>query len=503
MNNPNFDFTIPRRLDSAGVVVGVLIGIGRFLKAAWWSFAYILIKHPTLFLQWQFWSIIGGLLILGFVTAYVQYRHFTYHVDVEGGEFVVNQGVFSKSKTVIKFDNILHVKINQNIVQQTLDLYGVEIESAGSKDSEANLYALDETTALQLKQYLSDRYLDKQGDETDVGTAIGIAEQKSMEETVFHIPNGHIFLVSLFTNYGQGLTLFFAFLITTLGSFAEHLNVKNAVDWYYESDFNLLGFLYYIGIAAAIIVLIPFFINFVRYFITYFNFELRRNNKKNVFMHYGLFHIKDVILSRTKVQTLSRVQNPILRGLGLSVMSLKQVVTDEKQSESSVVVMPGINKGSTDLLFDVLFDHDVYYGVKAFRPRIGLFISRMVKATILLGLLCIPLYSLPVFSGKILGVTVVLYILVILYNVVYYSTYRLLVSDRFIIKRDGVWDMQDEIIPIKKIVTVDVSQTIFQKISGSGNLTVSTPAGLVTMSFFDKTPLTDLSNRLLYSIEKN
>ena len=503
MNNSlNIDFRIARRLNSAGVVIGALMGVGRFLRAAWWSFAYILVKSPHLFIDWRFWLVLFGLLILAFIIAYVQYRHFTYYVDEDGGEFVVNQGVFSKSKTVIKFDNILQVKMKQNIVQQALDLYAIEIDSAGSKESEANLYALDEGTAIQLKKYLSDRYLDKQ--ETDGSTVenTDISKQDSAEASVFRIPNWHILLVSLFTNYGQGLTLFFAFVITTFGSFAEHLDIEGVMDWYDDAEFSLLIVLYYLGAALVIIIFIPFLINLVRYFITYFNFELRRNSKGNVFMHYGLFHIKDVILSRTKVQTLNRVQNPILKALGLSVMSLKQVVTDEAKAESGVVIMPGINQASINLLFDVLHDQDVYTGMSILKPRIGLFISRMVKATILFGLLWIPLYfnTVPVELYWSLGM---LYLLIMLYNLVYYLKHRLLVSDRFIIKRHGVWDMEDEIIPIEKIVTADVSQTIFQKISGSGNLTVSTPAGSVGIRFFDKQRLITLSNRVLYQIEKD
>lgn len=501
MSQQHFDFTQPRRLDPSGFAISALTGIGRFFRASWFFMIYFLVKYGSLLFTGQFWAAIFGLIVLVLGIAYLRHRYFNYYADEERGEFVVTHGIFNKAKTVIKFDNILQVKIKQDVIQQALDLYGVEIDSAGSKESEADLYALDEQTALSLKQYLSDKYLDRQPETAIENTDPAGINTSSPEDTVFQIPNGRILLVSLFSNYGQGLGLFLAFVLTLLGSMQEFINISAIEDWYYDFGQQLLGVLYTIAIALVIVVLIPFVINFVRYFITYYNFALRRNERGNVFMHFGLFHIKDIILSRSKVQSLAFTSNPILRLLDLSVVSLKQVFTGDVKAESNVIVMPGMDKLSSNQLLHVLFDQSVYEGLSETKPKLGLFISRVIKSLVMLSVLYIPLFFTPI-QTEMLAVFGVVFLLVTIYNILYFQKYRLLVSDDFLVKRQGVWDRDDDIVPIDKIMTVEVSQTIFQKLSDSANLEISTSAGPISVHFFDKESMGHLSNRLLYRIEK-
>ncbi len=492
----HIDFTIRRRLNKGGVVLQGLQSFWTLVKALGLALIYFGIKHPAILLSWQLWAGFALLFILQMVFAYVQYKHFYYYVDEAQQELLIEEGVFNKSKTVIKFENILQVNIKQNVFQQALDLYGFEIESAGSKEKEADLYALDQQTADTLKAYLSRKGMSQANRPT--GEILGGQSEES--EGIFRIPNKDILLVSLFSNYTQGLVLFFAFLISTFEQtvgFANLPDMDTLSSFWLEFRENWVNMLAQIAFLGLLIILIPVLINLYKYLITYYNFSLEKLQNGNLIMHYGLFQLKDIILNKNRVQTVRFSDNPILRSMGLGVLSLHQITVSNSKPESAVIRMPGINHASRSILSELLFDRNIYSNLHVLRPKVGLLINRFFKASAVMGPILLYLHLiLP--ACIFLGIAWAVYALAVIAQIIYFFNYQFLVSEQFLIKRSGIWDREEQVLPINRILSVQVSQSIIQKRFQTANLSVSTSSGALNLSYFQVEDVKLLSDKLIW-----
>ena len=494
MDTP-IDFTTAKRLHPVGIFLSGIKSFIQFLKTMGIAALIILVqKSSFLFTAW-FWLGLLFILLLIIIYAYLSFRNFTYHIDPDNKEFVLQKGILNKERIVIKFDKIIQINIVQNIFQQALDVYSVQVESSGSDETEIDLYALDEVTAIALKNYI----LVLKGDGTTL-TEENATNTANTPQLIFELKARDILLVSLFSNYRQGMLLFFAFLITVYNQVADFL-FEDGFEGYFEG-FNVSDFISKIAIVLLFIFCIPILINLVRYFFTYYNFRLNRNAKGVLNMQYGLFNLKDLIFNRNKVQLAITTQNYILKKLKLNIVTLQQVLTDSQKVESSLIHLPGISDDNKNILFDILYDKK-FDTAKVFSPAINLFISRSIKACLfflVLALAGIILYQ----ENKIeIASTIsLLFLLTIIYHFIYYKNLKLYQYEDFIVKRAGVWDIRETIIPIDNVTAVAVGQTIWQVRNNLGYIDISTASGSIRFNFFDLGSLNRLVNRTLYKVEQ-
>jgi putative membrane protein len=193
-------FGLPQRLNSLGYLINILKTFVKIIKQLFFFVAYMVYKHRDIIFSKYVWFIILGLLLLVAIIALVNFRTFRYYVDEEAEEFVVQKGLFNKSKVVIKFSNILQVNITQNVIQKALSLYGLTLDTAGSDKVEVDLYALDGFHATELKKLLLSKIHGEHQivstEETDI-----LAPPFSSDKTVLSLPAKNILLVSLFSNF--------------------------------------------------------------------------------------------------------------------------------------------------------------------------------------------------------------------------------------------------------------------------------------------------------------
>ncbi|MBE8713795.1 PH domain-containing protein [Sphingobacterium hungaricum] len=494
--NQQIDFTQPQRLNFFGVFVSGIKFFLRFIRAFGIAFLFILIKNSSMFFSGWFWLGLLGIFVLIMLFAYLNYLNFWYYIDPVNKEFIIKRGILNKERVVIKFDKILQINIVQNVIQQALDLYSVEVESSGSKETEIDLFALDEETAQSLKNYIlvlkGDLNTDFQQNESYI---------EDQQELLFELKAKDIFVVSLFSNYRQGMLLFFAFLITIFNQVSEYLFQDGLLAFF--EDFSVTLLLSQIAIILFVILLVPILINLVRYFITYYNFQMNRSKKGVLNMHYGLFNLKDLIFNRDKVQLITSTQNWVLKKFKLSIVTLQQVLTDEQKVESSLIHLPGITDSDKTILYGILFDRNLGTKFQTYLPSIRLFVSRTIKVfLVFIALAAIGFIAFRANFMEIACACGFLFLLVSLYNFLFYRNYKLLQYDDFIIRKAGVWDIKETIVPIKSVNAVSVSQTFWQVRRKLGNVGLSTSSGVIDFVFFDLNLMNSLANEILYRIEK-
>ena len=98
-------------------------------------------------------SIIALVLVVGLI-AYLKYLNFTFYLDHQKNEFVIQEGIFNKTKTTVQLYKIQQVNITQNLLQRAINVYSIEVDTAGSNDKEGKIKAISHDLALELKAAL-------------------------------------------------------------------------------------------------------------------------------------------------------------------------------------------------------------------------------------------------------------------------------------------------------------------------------------------------------------
>lgn len=506
-NNVHFDFSTRQKLSDSGFWVHSFIGLGKTIKNLIVAFIYLIIKYPKVFITWQFWSIFLALGILYLIISYLYHTRFSFWVDEKNQEFIVNKGLFNKTQIVLKFDNIQQVNIKQNIIQQALDLYAIEIESAGSAEKEVNLYALDEDKALAFKEYLTKKRLGNLVTTHLDQTEEFALESKNLEhEPTFQISNKKILFISLFTNYEKAFGLFVLFLFglwDTLHDLSSWTN--NFMDWGQNIESALELSLVILISFVITFFMIPLIINIFKYLIRYYGFKLFKQNNGNLTMQFGLFEIQNIVLNREKIQMVSYLDNWILRKKNLAVITLHQINVQVTKQDASRIYIPGIEyHQSENLISDILGKHfpglwnKTYFQKLA--PKIGLLLIRFFWITLLS--ITLTYIGIQMNFGFLSWMATTL-ILCIFYfsNYLYYKNYQLFKAPGFLIKISGIWDITRTILPLQKIQSVRINQNFIQKKTGTAHISVSTASGVVTFSYLPYLLAVELSNQILFEIE--
>lgn len=495
------DFTKENRLDITAVIISFARFAFQFLRQGMLVLAIIFARNPHLLRSGTLWLILSGLIAIIVVYSYVYYRFYKFHVDIGNREFVLNRGALSKSKTVVKFNNIIQVNLNQNLLQKLLSIYSLTINTAGSDKVEVDLYALDETTAQALRSFLMEAIGGNDTAVLGLETRSQLSDQ--LETAILKIPAKNILLISLLSNYRQGLVLFFAFVISLYQQLQDVFELLGRTVDYELDVMKWQAWLSMLIFLAVFVLFIPFLINLFRYFFKYYDFTIVRNPEGNFSMRYGLFNTKDVIFNKNRVQTVSFRQNGLLKYFNLGYISLKQVIVDVAKYADSVIEMPGVTTRDKKTVYDLVFEEDIYADVTEMRPSIGLFVNRAIMANIVfLPLVLIVSIILDSYTTFFWIGAVFAECCILLLTFVYYKNYRFYVGEEYLIKRTMIWNEVETVVPIRNTQIVEVSQTFWQERSSTANLQIKTAAGSVGFYFFDEQLIKDISNRVLYQLER-
>ena len=82
-----------------------------------------------------------------------------------------------------------------------------------------------------------------------------------------------------------------------------------------------------------------------------------------------------------------------------------------------------------------------------------------------------------------------------------FKNYKLFVSEDFIIKQNGAWDIDTTIIEPYKIQAIETQQFFWQKTTNIGSVTLSTAGGTVSFTTGNYTEIKQLVNYWLYQVE--
>ncbi|WP_406827351.1 PH domain-containing protein [Pedobacter sp. KACC 23697] len=491
------NFSKPQRESALGIVImgaHMMLKIGKatfflfviaFVKMSGTSFAYLMLG-------------IAAIIVFSFIFAYLWYLKFTFFLDQEKQEFVVNKGIFNRDQVIIQLDKIQQVNINQNILQKIIGVYGLKIDTAGAHGEEVSIKAIDETSAYILKEHLLNS-----DTTTETQRQVDLKNNKTAEAPFLKISSWTLFKVGLTSNYGQSLALIVVFFYTVIYEGRQLLDAFKINQDQIQSTVTGMLTIVTIFILVACLLIVLLIVNLVRTFYKYFELEISEHSN-TLLLSSGLIAKKNTLVSPNKVQITKYSQNYFQKKLNMLNMSLKQAHFGQSKKghemQGNTLEIPGCNAGERDELLKMILGK-VPFKEKTFIPdwrflNLPIFFKLIVPVSIFL----IITFNVPELKPYI-GFSIAYLIIGVLMIYISYRRHRISVSQDFIIKTSGIWDIANEIVMPNKIQAITTFQYPWHKGVDVGHLTLHTAAGQIHFKYGNYTEIKQLVNYWLYQVE--
>jgi uncharacterized membrane protein YdbT with pleckstrin-like domain len=489
-------FKQPQRQSSAGVLLMFVSTLQQWARGLWPILVVYVFKFDELNKGYLFLGISLFLIVVGFI-AYLKYLNFTFYLDNDNEEFVINEGILNKTKTIIQLNKIQQVNINQSLLQRIIGVYELDVDTAGSTKKEGNIKAISHTLALGLKT----RLMENEREAIDVEKIERSLEAEEPGEMPFvAISFLSLIKVGITSNYVKSLGLILAFFATVY---------ENSKGFMEQSDFDEKKMDAYLdkGLALQSLAIIAFFvlaailiINLVRVIFKYFNFKIARQNS-SLLLSFGLLSTKSTIIKPEKVQIVTITRNYFQKKMNILELKIKQATSGDKEERKSVIEIPGCNDIESNEILKLLFLKVPEKGIMLkpnFRKLVfSLFLAIVLPLT---GFFAFVKYIEPRFLEF---AYIVPFYVFFVGCIVYFGfrNNRLFVNDNFIIKQSGAWDVDNKIIEPGKIQAITTSQLFWHKNADIGSITIHTAGGNIAFQLGDYSKIKEYVNVWLYEME--
>lgn len=502
-NNMSHDFSVPQKQSASGIIILFVNTLQKTIRAIAIPILLIIIKSKD---SGNLSTIIVGgsillITILAIIT-YLKYQKFSFFLDEDKQEFIINEGIFNKSTLSIQLRKIQQVNINQSLLQRITGVYSLEIDTAGTDQKEASIRAIDHRTASALKLRLMSR---TQSPEL-------ISESEDEARRNIEAPSPFLDLtiptllkIGITTNYGASIVLLMGFALGLIQLFKDYTSAfdieESQIDQILNRGFSVIS-LCILLFAAVVLVLVT---NVVRTLIKYFNFRISRQ-KNTLAVSSGLFTRKNILLQPNKVQLSAYSQNFFQKKFNLLNIKIKQAsyeVADQTENKKTDIEIPGCDQAERDEILKLIYKEIPARGIELMPNYRFLFLNVMLWIVMpIMIFISIGLGLQPSFRPYFAFVPLYLVLCVVL---IYfeYKRHRLYVNEGFIIKKSGIWEVEHEIIEPAKIQAITSKQYFWHKKANIGHLTLHTAAGLIHFRYGDYAKINSMINFWAYKIESS
>ncbi|OJU76931.1 MAG: hypothetical protein BGO09_13120 [Bacteroidetes bacterium 47-18] len=502
--NNTATFLSPNRMSRIGVLLLFVKQLMLYMRA----FGLILILAVYRYLRSEAFETYGFryVLLLLFVffalvlvTAFLRYRNFRFYIDQEAEAFILEKGIFSKEKTIIRLEKIFQINLQQNVWQQVFDVYELEVETAGSARAEVRIPALSEPVANALKITLQAYALQhRSGDNIDAAGIPG--EEVAASADRRYIGTGNIFYASLLSHYGNGLRVTLGFLLVLWSQFNDWAQLfssqteeERLMSWWEALDSERLL------VIVVLLLLIPFVINTIRFVIKYYNISYQVLNPRELGIDYGLFTLQHRIFQVQKLQELNIVSNWFLRKKGISFVTLLQSDNTVGRRQKSTTVFPGMSDAQLAQLEGLFFGQRIQQGT-VIRPYVNKLVLAMLlrlAAVAALGWFATAFFEMPV-EGWWLAALILAWSW--LMAVLRFRNDAFYLHKDFIIRQSGSLRRTRKIIEPHKIQHMEVFRKIWRPKFGS--IAIYTASGVIYGSWYDYDTLYRWSEGLISEVSR-
>ena len=495
------NFNKPQRQSSIGILVLFLDTLQMYGRAFLPIIIIWFFNSKNNIYSYVFLIIIVAIVLL-IIFAYLQYVNFTFYIDDQNDAFIVNDGIVNKTKTTIQLNKIQQVTIHQNLIQRIINVYSLSVDTAGTDTKEGKIKAISHAMALALKYKLLEN--ETLNNEENLEELI-LDKTEKLEHQL--PPFLKIKLLSLIkigftSNYLKSIVLLLTFFFTIFENLRQigKEDIINQVK--IEKTFSNYPLFYSILFFLVALFMIIFIINIVRTVLKYFNYTITKQ-KGSLLLSFGLINTDSTILKPEKVQIVKISRNYFQKKLNILEIKIKQATSDNEKSKKSQIEIPGCNSKEKDEILQLIFGMIPEKGLKIIPNFRKLVFSIFLTIILPLSIFFIVGNYIKPEVLNFLNIAIVYCVFVLLILFFAFRNYKLFISQNHIIKQSGAWDIDNEIIEIKKIQAIATSQLFWHKNLNIGSITLSTAAGTITFQLGNYNLLKQYMNLWLYEIESS
>ncbi len=496
-NDKIVDYSIPQRQAAVGVIIEMLFAFKVGMQILWPVILILFLKISKIGLVIALLGILAvfiGIIVIG----YLNYRNFLFYIDEEKEEFIVEKGIFNKERVAVRFGKIQQVNINQSFIQRLIDVYEVEIETAGSAKNEAKIRAVSRQTASYIRDRLLSGKISEEKKVSQNESIVSTAPEKT-DVSRIKISLGSLVKIAVTSDYLKSLGLIIAFFITVYNKLKESIFKDNEMESEFTEYLSNIHLSQYILIVAGALLLLVFLFNLFRYIIVYFDFTIKKHGRSLQFS-YGLLNTKNTIIQPSKVQLVRLVTNFFQRKMNLTRMFISQASSDIHKDKKATIHLPGFNEQEGQEIIRLIFGAQPVKGVMI-KPTIRRIISSVNKFILVPVIIALIVsWIKAVWTPFLIGLPIYL---IVVYFLIYisYLNNRLFVHDDFIIKKSGIWDISTEMMEPFKIQAVTTKQYPWHVKSNVGHLTLHTAGGDLEFKFANFSTIKKYVNYWMYQVE--
>ena len=484
-------FSVEQKQSKLGMVV---IFFDKFIS---------IVKNYAIFLLIPLWKDFNlGLLtililILALVTAaitLIEFRYFTFQFDFNKNDFIVKKGFLKKTKLNVPLSKIQQINLNQNFIHKLLDLYEIQMDTAGSDSKEVSIKAVTKSIANEIKEFTH------------------ILKDNNVHNNVQKITDIKSLEIDFYTLVKTGLTSRYfqtlGFIVALFFGALEYLDalginyVPSFSSFIKNGNFGFIAILFYL----ILIFLAVFATNLISTIIKFYKFSASKTNN-NLSVSYGLIYTKTILMSPNKVQVFSFTQNWIQKKIDLCNIIIYQAssnmnISSDKSKEGSKVNIPGANSLDKKTIFEFIyksFDDNEFI----IKPNIRKFSVNFFLIGVIPSILFFGINHFFEFLSSVNYIILLLIYLAIILFISYrlYKNNIMSVSKNFIKVQSGFWDITTKIIEVHKIQSIVIDQEIWYKKLNLANLTLCTAGGMIRFSYMDYFILRKIADNFLFKVE--
>nr|MBS0037138.1 PH domain-containing protein [Saprospiraceae bacterium] len=440
-------------------------------------------------------------LATGFISIFLSILHyFRFHFHIEKDALVITRGLLNRTHTSVPFDRIQVVNFEASVIHRMLNVVKIVVETAGSKSSESEIYALKKDDAIALRDYLllmrDDHLVDKKEPRDMADSEIDLSNTD--REPLFSLTLRDLLKIGLTNNHLKSASLMIA---VGFGYLSQY--------WVYLEDVEDLPYLgmlsgLFDSVVPSVIILgvislllLAVMLSVANSIIRYYGLNVMEV-KGGLKVSSGLLNRREFSARNRKLQIFYWNTNPLRRLVGLYSATMAQASSDDSIGSQSIVV-PGCNTIHLDSLRNKFFagvNLEVNVLYKPDKRMIG-------RYFIFFGLIPLTIiFALIYFIFGILFGWVYLFLLpLLLILIVYRNKFELRVNEEVIFIKKGIIEDTWKLIHLYKVQSISLHQTPYMQHRDLVNLHIHTAAGSLSVPYISLRAAEKLRDFLMYKVE--
>lgn len=487
------DLSTPSKQEVRGLLIIFAFELQKTVRVLWPIFIALFVQQnalPANLSVGMVLLILAGLLVAHTV---LYYFHFIFYVD--GDQFILKKGYLKKKVLTIPIERIQSVNTKQNLLQQILNVYSLEIDTAGSAGKELKIHSLNGTYAAELTQYLRALKTETQGPDS----ASEQYESDQKEALVLKLTAGDLLRIGISQNHLRTGLIILAFGWQIYGQIKDLFKDKaenysnEAMSYMSNSNWLLISglFIFFLTVSIGASLLLTVF--------KYYDFTLFKQNK-SYRISSGLINRRNVIIPFTKVQQLNWETGPIKKLFGIFKITFKQAVSKQSR-KTQLVDAPGCLGHHLEATRNELFeDSNIQDSTKTFAhpSYIRIYWIKTGLIPLLLALALAP----AIYNQVLYWVGIALWIILSLIYAYMATKKRYFQFDgsQIIIGKGAITNQWQQ-THCYKTQTVTFRQSIFQKRRHIATLHINNASGQMSIPYIDEKMAHQLLNYLVYHVE--